>query len=153
MLEKLKAAGSEIPVIVITGGHEVQLAVQAMKAGAIDFLEKPVSGERLLDAVERALDLRARRAEAASARAEVDGRLARLTARERQVLELMIEGLANKEVAARLGISPRTAENHRARVMAKMQARSLAELVRMSLSAGTAAPAHSASGEDFPPAA
>jgi two-component system, chemotaxis family, CheB/CheR fusion protein len=137
LLERLKAAGSEIPVIVITGRHEVQLAVQAMKTGAVDFLEKPVSGERLLEALERALASGSRQAEAAKARAEIEARLAQLTSREREVLALLVEGLANKEVAARLGISPRTAENHRARVMAKMQARSLAELVRMTLSTGT----------------
>lgn len=126
------------PVIVMTGRQEVPVAVQAMRAGAVDFLEKPVAGERLLEALERALELGARASDAASARAAVESRRARLTPRERQVCDLIVEGLSTKEVAARLGISPRTVENQRARVMEKMGAGSLAALVRTALSADPA---------------
>jgi len=133
--ERLNADGADIPVVVITGRRDVPLAVRAMRAGAVDFLQKPFASEALLSAVERAL---ARRNESAD-RAEAARRLERLTGREREVMQLIVAGCANKEVALRLGISPRTAENHRARIMEKTAAASLAELVRLAMAAGNGA--------------
>jgi len=130
--ERLNAQGEDIPLIVITGRKDVPLAVQAMRAGAVDFLQKPFTDEALLRAIERAL---AHRAESAD-RAQARRRLERLTAREREVMALLVAGCANKEVALRLGISPRTAENHRARIMHKTDVDSLAELVRLAMAAG-----------------
>ncbi len=125
-----------IPVIVMTGHADVPRAVRAMKAGAIDFLEKPFDDAALLESIGRALQAASRMggdqgAQAALARS----RLAGLTDRERQVLELLVSGKANKVVAHELDISPRTVELHRARVMDKMGAGNLADLVRMRLAA------------------
>jgi two-component system, LuxR family, response regulator FixJ len=132
--QQLKARGSNLPVILMTGHADVPLAVSAMKAGAIDFLEKPFDDATLVDSVERAL-AEAQKADAteASTKAARD-RMAQLTERERQVLDLLVAGRPNKIIAYELSISPRTVEIHRARVMDKMAARSLAELVRMTLS-------------------
>lgn len=130
--ERLNAEGAAIPVIVITGRQDVPLAVQAMRAGAIDFLQKPFDNQILLGAVERALA----QAPKSSDRTEALSRLKQLTSREHEVLRLIVAGQANKQVAATLGISPRTAENHRGRIMEKSGARSLAELVRLALAAG-----------------
>jgi two-component system CheB/CheR fusion protein len=130
--ERLNAEGAEIPVVVITGRQDVPLAVKAMRAGAIDFLQKPFDDEALLSAVERALARTTDRRD----RAEAVHALERLTSREREVMQLIVGGHTSKEVAARLGISPRTAENHRARVMEKTDAGSLAELVRLAMAAG-----------------
>jgi two-component system, LuxR family, response regulator FixJ len=127
---------SGVSVIVMTGHGEVPIAVRAMKAGAVDFLEKPIAEEQLFDCVRRALALGAaqnRRAEEAS---ETGRRLNSLTPREREVLEAMVRGQPNKVMAHTLGISPRTVEIHRARVMEKMEARSLSALVRMAIDAG-----------------
>jgi FixJ family two-component response regulator len=114
------------------------MAVRAMKAGASDFIEKPFNDQVLLDAVNRAL-ARARDGQAVG-RAEAEARLAALTPREREVLLLVAEGRPNKVVATRLGLSTRTVEVHRAKVMEKMQARSLAELVRMAIVCGLMRP-------------
>ena len=127
---------SGISVIVMTGHGEVPIAVRAMKAGAVDFVEKPIAEDQLFDCVRRALALGAvenRRAEQAG---ETARRLKSLTPREREVLEGMVKGEPNKVIAHSLGISPRTVEIHRARVMEKMEARSLSTLVRMALAAG-----------------
>lgn len=125
-----------LPVIVVTGHGDVPLAVQAMKAGAIDFLEKPFDDEQLLASVARAAELRrqdlGRQAAAAAARA----RLETLTPRERQVLDLLVLGRPNKVIAFELDISPRTVEIHRAHLMEKMEARSLSDLVRTAIVAG-----------------
>lgn len=127
--EELKRRSSKLPVIIVTGHGDVPLAVRAMKAGAIDFLEKPFEADALLSSVRRALA-----ASPAGVRSEDSAeRLALLTDRERQVLELIVEGRANKVIAHELSISPRTVELHRARVMDKMQARNLADLVRLVL--------------------
>jgi len=134
VLERLAAAGPSIPVIMMTGHGEVPTAVRAMKAGAVDFVEKPLDGAVLMECIGRALALseRARFDKELSQRAS--GRIAALTPREREVLEALVAGRPNKVIAHQLGISPRTVEIHRARVMEKMQAQSLSDLVRMSLS-------------------
>jgi len=132
--EALSARSARLPVVLITGHGDVAMAVRAMKAGASDFIEKPFNDQVLLDAVNRAL-ARARDGQGAG-RAEVEARLSALTPREREVLVLVVEGRPNKVVATRLGLSTRTVEVHRARVMEKMQARSLAELVRMAILCG-----------------
>jgi two-component system, LuxR family, response regulator FixJ len=130
---RLRAEGNTIPVIVMTGHGDVGLAVEAMKAGAVDFIEKPFDDETLLDAIRQALarhrDERERRVKAA----DIRGRLALLSERERQVLDGLISGKANKLIAYDLGISARTVEIYRANVMSKMQANSLSALVRMVL--------------------
>jgi two-component system response regulator FixJ len=137
--QELKARGAKLPVILMTGHADVPLAVSAMKAGAIDFLEKPFDEAALVSSVNRALE-EAQKADATEASTKaVHGRLAQLTAREKQVLDLLVAGRPNKIIAYELSISPRTVEIHRARVMDKMAARSLADLVRMSLSATAAA--------------
>ena len=133
--EELSRRKAALPVIIMTGHGDVPLAVRAMKAGAIDFLEKPVEEALLLESVRRALDA-ARSSLNTSAEAhEAETRMAELTDRERQVLDLMAAGRPNKIIAYELDISPRTVEIHRARVMEKMRAKSLAELVRMVVAA------------------
>lgn len=133
LVEQLKRAGVTDPVIVITGHGDVPLAVEAMKAGVSDFIEKPFDDQQLLAAVRAALDKgRGIRAEEGERRL-VEERLAGLSGREREVLEGLVEGKPNKIIAFDLGISARTVEIYRANVMAKMQARSLSELVRMTM--------------------
>ena len=137
--QQLKARGSKLPVVFMTGHADVPLAVSAMRAGAIDFLEKPFDDAALVNSVNRALQ-EAQKADATEASTKaVHDRLAQLTAREKQVLDLLVAGRPNKIIAYELSISPRTVEIHRARVMEKMAARSLADLVRMTLSANAAA--------------
>ncbi|MEM7398065.1 MAG: LuxR C-terminal-related transcriptional regulator, partial [Pseudomonadota bacterium] len=120
-----------MPAIVITGHGDIPLAVEAMKAGAVDFIEKPFEDEVLLKAVEAAL--RKADGDGDSQTREILGRLGNLSERERQVLEGLVAGQANKVIAAAYGISPRTVEVYRANVMTKMQAKSLSELVRMAV--------------------
>jgi two-component system, LuxR family, response regulator FixJ len=127
----LNVHGATIPVIFITGHGDVPMAVEAMQHGAFDFLQKPFRDQDLLDRVQRALEKdRATRAQL-SEQDSIRERLESLTAREREVLDLVTRGLANKVMAAELGVSQRTVEIHRARVMEKMGASSLAQLVRM----------------------
>jgi two-component system, LuxR family, response regulator FixJ len=134
--EELNRRGTKLPVIIMTGHGDVPIAVRAMKAGAMDFIEKPFSDELLVDCVRRA-QRQAEEARRESAEADdVRRRLEILTPREREVLQGMIAGQPNKLIAHALGISPRTVEIHRARVMDKMAARSLSALVRMALAAG-----------------
>ncbi|MDE1938921.1 MAG: response regulator transcription factor [Alphaproteobacteria bacterium] len=123
-----------LPVIIMTGHGDVPIAVQAMKAGAVDFLEKPFNDDVLLDCISRALARLASTDDAANAAREAEKRLTQLTERERQVLDLIVAGKANKVIAYELSISPRTVEIHRSRVMEKMDAGNLADLVRMVLS-------------------
>jgi two-component system response regulator FixJ len=124
-----------LPVIIITGHGDVPLAVQAMKAGAIDFLEKPFDDEMILASVRRAMEIGSRaRGRAAETRA-AQGLLSGLTPRERGVLDMLVQGRSNKVVAHELGISPRTVEIHRAHIMNKMEASSLSDLVRLVLAA------------------
>jgi RNA polymerase sigma factor (sigma-70 family) len=119
----------DLPVIFITGHGDVDMAVMAMKAGAFDFLQKPFKDQALLDSLERALQRDEERRQRLEGRRRLREKLALLTAREREVLNGMVAGKANKVMALDLGLSERTVEAHRARVMEKMQARSLAELV------------------------
>jgi len=136
LLRRLKELHSAVPVIVITGHGDVPLAVEAMKSGAADFLEKPFDDEALLAAVNVALRDQGASAKRDADRADVIDRLATLTARERQVLEGLVAGHPNKTIAFDHDISPRTVEIYRANVMSKMQAASLSDLVRMALIAG-----------------
>jgi RNA polymerase sigma factor (sigma-70 family) len=119
------------PIVFITGHGSVAQSVRAMKAGAVDFLEKPFEEEELLSAVHRAIDRGIQARENQNQRREVERRIAFLTERERQVFELVVSGRMNKQIASSLGISEKTVKVHRARVMEKMQAGSLADLVRM----------------------
>jgi two-component system response regulator FixJ len=125
-----------LPVIVMTGHGDVALAVEAMKAGAVDFIEKPFDDEVLLSAIRAALNRQARDSERDARAAAVQERIGRLSEREREVLDRLVAGKANKVIAYELGISPRTVEVYRANVMTKMQADSLSELVRMALMDG-----------------
>jgi RNA polymerase sigma factor (sigma-70 family) len=132
----LNARGASRPAVILTGHADVALAVQAVKAGAVDFLEKPFDDAVLLARVAEALAADDRLRVAQAEREAVRDRLAALTPREQEVLELIVAGHANKEIAAVLGVSPRTVEVHRARVMEKTGAQSVAELVRLVLAAG-----------------
>ena len=127
-------------MIVITGHGDVPLAVEAMKFGALDFLEKPFDDELLLASVRSALDKLNQDQRRQAERSEIEGRLAALSNRERDVLEGLVSGQANKQIAYDLGISPRTIEIYRANLMTKMQAASLSDLVRMALIAGILGP-------------
>jgi len=133
---ELVKRGAELPTIVVTGHAEVAMAVRAVKAGAIDFIEKPFSDQLLLDRVRQALEIDRQSREVRARREEARRRLASLSARDREVLELVAAGKANKEVAAALGLSPKTVEVHRAHVMSKMAVDSLAELIRVAILAG-----------------
>jgi two-component system response regulator FixJ len=136
LLRKLKADGVSVPIIVMTGHGDVPLAVEAMKLGAFDFIEKPFDDDALLASVRGALGAQEKHAREETQRQEIEARLAQLSARERQVLDGLVAGHANKVIAYDLGISPRTVEIYRANVMTKMQANSLSELVRMALVSG-----------------
>jgi two-component system response regulator FixJ len=131
LLRRLKQADALLPAIVITGHGDVQMAVEAMKAGALDFIEKPFSDEVLLESIQRVVELAATQVKSDAAIDATRQRLASLSEREAQVLKGVVAGQANKTIAFELGISPRTVEVHRAGLMAKMQARSLPDLVRM----------------------
>ncbi len=131
---RLAAEAMHPPVIIITGHGDVPMAVRAVRAGAVDFIEKPFNDQALLDSVHRALELDARQRGQARELAEIRRRLDALTPRERQVLELVVRGLRNKMIAAELGVSQSTVEAHRARVMEKTGARTLSDLMRMVLS-------------------
>lgn len=133
LLRRLRRADAMLPAIVITGHGDVQMAVEAMKNGAIDFIEKPFSDEVLIESIGRAASRAAERVQSAAALELVKDRLASLSERERQVLKGVVAGQANKTIAFELGISPRTVEVYRAGLMGKMQAKSLPELVRMVL--------------------
>jgi two-component system response regulator FixJ len=136
--ERLSAAGHRFPVIIITGHGDVPVAVRAMKAGAVDFIEKPFANETIIESVRLALARLEQSSEQDAAGATATARLALLTPRERQVLVGLVSGMPNKTIAYDLEISPRTVEIYRARVMDKMQAGSLPELVRLALAAGIA---------------
>jgi len=120
-----------LPVIMITGYGDVPAAVRAMKAGAIDFIEKPFSGQLLLDSIAYALKVDGQVRSAEAQREQLGARFARLTPRERQVMELVVAGRTNRSIASEFGISEKTVEIHRGQVMTKMKAAGLAELVRM----------------------
>jgi len=141
LLKRLRELHVTLPVIVITGHGDVPLAVEAMKSGAADFIEKPFDDEILLASVRSALKHQAADQERDAARAAIASRLALLSQREHEVLEGLVAGQPNKIIAYNLGISPRTVEIYRANVMTKMEAASLSELVRMALVGGVIAPA------------
>jgi two-component system, LuxR family, response regulator FixJ len=133
---RLSERSFNFPLIVITGHGDVALAVRAMKAGALDFIEKPFAAEAIIASVDAALARLDQSSEGDPLAAVAAARLALLSPREREVLQGLLAGLPNKSIAYDLAISPRTVEIHRARVMDKMGARSLSELIRMSLAAG-----------------
>ena len=136
MVRRLSEMGVRHPVIVMTGHADVPLAIEAVRAGVKDFIEKPFDDEALLSSIRSALADHVGSAEREGQNAEVLERLASLSARERQVLDGLVAGRANKVIAYDLEISPRTVEVYRANVMTKMKARSLSELVRMTILAG-----------------
>lgn len=136
LLRHVKKTHPDLPVIVITGHGDISLAVEAMKIGATDFLEKPFDGQQLLTAVRSALSQDATAGKHKAEMAEIQEKLAALSNRERQVLEGLVNGSANKNIAFDLGISPRTVEIYRANLMTKMAANSLSDLVRMAMLAG-----------------
>jgi two-component system response regulator FixJ len=138
LLKALKAMGCILPVIVITGHADVTVAVQAMKAGAAEFVQKPYESELILRMVRTCLEDNDDAVDANAKRTRVLRRVESLTARERQVLDLIMDGASNKVIASGLSISPRTVEIYRANVMSKMRADSLSELIRMTLSSGAA---------------
>jgi two-component system response regulator FixJ len=133
---ELKRRDASLPVVLITGHGDIAMAVDAIKAGAVDFIEKPFDDEHLVTsikmAVEKGLQLRLEQSE----RAELEARMAELSPRQREIMDLVVQGYSNKEIAIRLDISPRTVENYRAWVMEKMGARNLADLVRKALTLG-----------------
>ena len=131
--QRLNRMGSMLPVIFITGHGDVPMAVQAMKEGAFEFIQKPFRDQELLDRINHALKQDAEYRSTAARRSEVMHRLESLTPRERQVMDMIVEGSANKVIAIDLGLSERTVEIHRAKVMEKMGARSVAHLVKMHL--------------------
>jgi two-component system, LuxR family, response regulator FixJ len=133
LLRRLRERKISVPVIVITGHGDIPLAVEAMRIGAIDFLEKPFDDEVLIASVKAALRQKEGEVKRHGERAEIEGRLAALSNRERDVLGGLVAGRANKQIAFDLGISPRTVEIYRANLMGKMQAGSLSDLVRMAL--------------------
>jgi two-component system response regulator FixJ len=126
----LRARGIEVPVVVLTAHGDVATARAALKNGAFDFLEKPIDDAMLLEVLENAMRADRERRAATTSRSSADARLERLTAREREVLSLISAGHQNREIASQLGISPRTVEVHKARIMEKLECRSLAELIR-----------------------
>lgn len=136
LLRRLKAHVSPLPVIIMTGHGDIPLAVEAMKLGAIDFVEKPFEDERLIGMIEAALEQGPDQAKGDSISAEIVARIATLSQRERQVMDGLVAGLSNKLIAREHNISPRTIEVYRANVMTKMQAHNLSELIRLALRAG-----------------
>ncbi len=136
VIERLKARGSTLPIVVVTGHGDVPLAVRAMKAGAIDFIEKPYNNRTILDAVRQALARSGATAANGAESVKAAELVAQLTPRELEVLQHLVIGRPNKVIAYELAISPRTVEIHRANLMKKMQAGSLSHLVRLALAAG-----------------
>ena len=135
LVRKLKSDGIACPVVLITGHGDVALAVEAMKAGAVDFIEKPFDDIVLLSAIRAALDARPAQGES-TARKDAEARLSVLSPRERDVLQGLVAGKINKVIAHELNISPRTVEVYRANLMAKTGARSMSDLMRIALAAG-----------------
>jgi two-component system response regulator FixJ len=133
--EELIRRGNTLPIIFITGHGDVPMAVDAMQKGAVDFIQKPFRDQDLLDRVREALATDEEQRKTQQEHAEVAERLARLTNREREVFDLVVTGKPNKVIAYELGVSQRTVEIHRARVMEKMSAKSLADLVKMHMTA------------------
>jgi two-component system, LuxR family, response regulator FixJ len=136
LVQRMKSDGMTCPVIVITGHGDVALAVEAMKAGVIDFIEKPFSDEALVSAIRAAIEGSREATATDKSRQQAEQRLAELSPRERDVLSGLVAGKINKVIAHELGISPRTVEVYRANLMAKTQAKSMSELMRLALAVG-----------------
>ncbi|ACF03218.1 response regulator FixJ [Rhodopseudomonas palustris] len=136
LLKRQKAAGSKLPVLIMTGHGDVPLAVEAMKLGASDFIEKPFDDDRLIGLIELALKQAQEGAKSEAVTQDIATRIQSLSPRERQVMDGLIAGMSNKVIAREFDISPRTIEVYRANVMTKMQATSLSELVRMAMRGG-----------------
>jgi RNA polymerase sigma factor (sigma-70 family) len=131
--EELERRGVVLPVIVITGHADVPMAVRAMKAGAVDFLQKPFGDQALLDRIQSALERDREQRNASAEHEQILSRLSVLTPREREIVDLLVDGKANKEIASDLGLSTRTVEGHRANIMDKLGASSFAEVVKVAL--------------------
>ena len=129
--DRLNERGSRLPIVFITGHGDVPMAVAAMKRGAVDFIQKPFRDQELLDRINLALEHNQQQRDAEEVRHDIVERIANLTPREREVMEMVVQGKANKVIAIDLGLSQRTVEVHRAHVMDKMKTRTLADLVRM----------------------
>lgn len=138
LVERLREMGAQVPVVILSGHGTIPSAVEAMRLGAIDFLEKPVSRDVLLDRVRRGIAVAAEQQRRWNEAALVRDRVASLTGRERDLLDLIVRGRSNKQIAAELHIAEKTVANHRARLMEKMQALNAADLVRMVVEAGVA---------------
>jgi len=136
LLKRMKAGHSAFPIVIMTGHGDVPLAVEAMKLGAVDFLEKPFEDDRLIAMIEMAIQQAEPAARSEALAQDIAARVASLSPRERQVMNGLIAGLSNKLIARDYDISPRTIEVYRANVMTKMQANSLSELVRLAMRAG-----------------
>lgn len=136
LLKRIKGQDKTFPVVMMTGHGDIRLAVEAMKLGAMDFLEKPFEDERLIAMIEEAFRQRSDHAKSSALTQEIAGRIASLSPRERQVMEGLIAGLSNKIIARDHDISPRTIEVYRANVMTKMQANSVSDLVRLAMRGG-----------------
>jgi two-component system response regulator FixJ len=136
LLKRMKAGNSTFPIVIMTGHGDVPLAVEAMKLGAVDFLEKPFEDDRLIGMIEAAIRQAEPAAKSEAVTLDIASRIATLSPRERQVMDGLIAGLSNKLIARDYDISPRTIEVYRANVMTKMQANSLSELVRLAMRAG-----------------
>lgn len=130
---ELAARKYQVPVIMITGYADVSMAVRAIKSGAVEFLEKPFGDQVILECIQQAIERDRRDRKMMAERIQFEERLSHLTPREREVMELLMEGLANKAIAAKLNLARKTVETHRANLMAKMQAASLADLIRRML--------------------
>ena len=131
LLEKLQTLKNNLPTIVMTGHGDVKMAVRAMKIGALDFVEKPFNDQAMLDSIQHALQHCAETYNHHAEQALFEQRMTKLTPREREVMQLVVQGMLNKIIADQLGLSTRTVEIHRARIMEKMEAKSISELVRM----------------------
>jgi two-component system, LuxR family, response regulator FixJ len=136
LLHRLKTGGRKLPIVIMTGHGDIPLAVEAIKLGAIDFLEKPFEDDRLIGMIRVALTHHVNDQQGKAVADELAARIATLSARERQVLDGLVAGLSNKLIAREYGISPRTIEVYRANVMTKMQAGSVSELVRLAMRGG-----------------
>jgi two-component system CheB/CheR fusion protein len=135
LIQRLTADGRSLPTIMITGNGDVPMAVEAMKAGAADFIEKPIGHVELLASIERALNQNGDVANASGSRDIAVSRVASLTARQREIMDLVLAGHPSKNIAADLGISQRTVDNHRAAIMKKTGSKSLPALIRLAIAA------------------